>query len=388
MAPQSPGPDFDAAGLDAAGLDAYGWTGWHAKRYRGALRENPSLDAENCRPARALTVIRHLAKLAAPGIADGSAGEGGVDELTAFVPGKMRATVPPVVGDWLLVEAPEGVEPVVREILPRRTKLSRKVAGARTEEQVMAANVDHVFLVMGLDGDFNLRRLERLTLVARQSGAEPVVVLTKADLVGGDELAERRAEVERVSPGAPVFPVSSPEETGLEPLRYYLGEGHTVVLLGSSGAGKSTLLNTLVGEEVMKTAEVREGDDRGRHTTSHRELVPLPGGGLLIDGPGIREVQLWVDEEDDALGETFADVEELAASCRFNDCSHQHEPGCAVREAVEEGELEASRLENYRALQHEMEVMERRKNVAENRKFFKKQGKLYKKIQAEKKDRL
>jgi len=385
-------PSPDAASPDGTSLVAYGWTPWHAKRLRKALQDNPSLDEAVLRPARALTVIRHLAKIAVPlagdGIDHGRVGELTTTVLTATVPGKMRATVPPVVGDWLLVEAPEGVEPVVREILPRRTKLSRKVAGARTEEQVMAANVDHVFLVMGLDGDFNLRRLERLTLVARQSGAEPVVVLTKADLLSGEELEGRLAEVDGVSSGAPVYAVSSTESLGLEPLRYYLGEGHTVVLLGSSGAGKSTLLNTLVGEEVMKTGEVREGDDRGRHTTSHRELVPLPGGGLLIDGPGIREVQLWVDEEDDSLGETFADVEELAAGCRFNDCGHQHEPGCAVREAVESGKLESSRLENYRALEHEMEVLERRKSTADNRKFFKKQGKLYKKIQAEKKDRL
>lgn len=361
------------------GLTEYGWTAWHAKRYRQAIKA-AAVDPVVWRPARAVTVIRHLAKLAVGGAS-------GVEEITAFVPGKMRATAPPVVGDWVVLEAPEGVEPVVREVLPRRTKLSRKVAGQRTEEQVMAANVDHVFLIMGLDNDFNLRRVERLSLVARQSGAEPVVVLTKADLVDGDVLAERRAEVERVSPGAPVFAVSSPERRGLEPLRYYLDAGHTVVLLGSSGAGKSTLLNTLVGAEVMRTGEVREGDDRGRHTTSHRELVPLPGGGLLIDGPGIREVQLWVDEEDESLGETFADIEEFAAACRFNDCTHQHEPGCAVQEAVTSGDLEDSRLHNYRALEHEIEVLERRKNVAVDRKFFKKQGVLYKKIQAEKKDR-
>jgi ribosome biogenesis GTPase len=294
-------------------LGAFGWTAWHAALYRRAL-EDGGADPERCRPARVATVIRHLARLVT--------GDG---ETTAFVPGKMRATAPPVVGDWVVLEAPEG--------------------------------------------------------------AEPVVVLTKADLLDADELAHRREAVEGAAPGVSVFAVSSPRREGLEPLRHYLAEGRTVVLLGSSGAGKSTLLNTLVGEEVMRTAAVREGDDRGRHTTSHRELVPLPGGGLLIDGPGIREVQLWVDEDDAALGEAFADVEALAAACRFRDCTHRNEPGCAVREAVEAGDLDEPRLDSYRRLQHEMEVLERRKDTVADRKFFKKQGALYKRILAEKKER-
>lgn len=357
-------------------LADHGWTSWHVRQLRKRLEEAPGLACDGCRPGRALTVIRHLARLA---VEDG--------EVTAFVPGKMRATGPPVVGDWVVVEAREGVEPVVREVLPRRTRLSRKVAGLRTEEQVMAANVDVVFVVMGLDGDFNLRRLERLVVVSHQSGAEPVVILTKADLLDADALDGRRAEAESAAPGVSIHAVSSPLRQGLEPLRFYLSDGRTVVLLGSSGAGKSTLLNTLVGEEVMRTAEVREGDDRGRHTTTHRELVPLPGGGLLIDGPGIREVQLWVDDAEDPLEEAFSDVEALAAGCRFRDCTHRSEPGCAVLEAVETGELERSRLESYRSLQHEVEVLERRKDTAADRDFFRKQGKLYKRILSEKDDR-
>ena len=358
-------------------LRELGWTSWHARHYRQAMDGDAGHDAGRCQPARALTVIRHLSRLVTE---DG--------EVTAFLPGKMRATAPPVVGDWLVLEAPEGVEPVVREVLPRRTKLSRKVAGPRTAEQVLAANLDTVFLVMGLDGDFNLRRLERLIVVARQSGAEPVVVLTKSDLVTADELERRRDEVAGVAPGVSVHAVSSPQRQGLEPLRFYLSEGQTVVLLGSSGAGKSTLLNTLVGSEVMRTGAVRESDDTGRHTTSHRELVPLPGGGLLIDGPGIREVQLWVDEDDESLEETFADVEELAQGCRFSDCTHRHEPGCAVQAAIESGTLDAARMESYRALQHELNVLARRKDVAADRKFFKKQGAYLKRILAEKKDRM
>lgn len=355
-------------------LHRYGWTGWHAGHYRELLETDPSLDPAVCAPARARSVIRHLAHLV---VEDG--------EATAFVPGKMRATEPPAVGDWVVLERRQGVDPVVCAVLPRRGKLSRKVAGQRSEEQVLAANVDTVFLVMGLDGDFNLRRLERLTVVARQSGGEPVVVLTKRDLVDAEVLETRRAEVERVSPGVAVFAVSAKTGEGLEPLEDHLVEGRTVVLLGSSGVGKSTLLNTLVGEEVMRTAKVREGDDRGRHTTSHRELVPLPGGGLLIDGPGIREVQLWVESEADeevALGEAFADVEELAGECRFRDCTHRHEPGCAVRSAVEAGELEARRLANYHALQEEMEALERRKDAVAQRRFEKKRGAFYKKVLA------
>lgn len=353
-------------------LAAYGWSPAWAQRFAAALDAAPSLDRERCEPGRALTVIRHLARLA---VADG--------EVEAFIPGKMRATAPPVVGDWVVVERAAGVEPVVRAVLPRSATLSRKVAGARTREQVLAADVDTVFLVMGLDGDFNLRRLERLSVVVHQSGARPVVVLTKRDLLEEDAVAERRAQVAEVAPGVPVHAVSSPRREGLEPLRVYLAPGETVVLLGSSGAGKSTLLNTLVGEEVMRTGAVREGDDRGRHVTSHRELVRLPGGGLLVDGPGLREIQLWAGDdgaEGSALEETFADVEELAAHCRFRDCTHGHEPGCAVRRAVDAGELDASRLDNYQSLQRELAALERRKDQLAQRRFERQRGKLYKRI--------
>ena len=359
-------------------LTAYGWTAARARRY-AALVAEAGLDAARCRPARTVRVIRSFARLATAG-----------GEVDARIPGRLRVDGGdrPAVGDWVVLEAAPGTEGVVQAILPRASKLSRKVAGARTEEQVLAANVDTVFLVMGLDGDFNLRRLERLAVAAHQSGAEPVVVLTKSDLLAAEALAERRAEVADAAPGVAVFAVSSPEHAGLEPLRLYLETGRTVVLLGSSGVGKSTLLNALVGRQVMKTAAVREGDDRGKHTTTHRELVLLPGGGLLIDGPGLREMQLWLDEEpDDALADAFVDVEELAGRCRFRDCTHDAEPGCAVQEAIERGDLEASRLANYHALHQELKALVRRKDVAADRQFFRKQGKLYKKIQAEKEDR-
>ncbi|HMB52304.1 MAG TPA: ribosome small subunit-dependent GTPase A [Thermoanaerobaculia bacterium] len=366
-------------------LAAYGWSAARRREY-DRLVEEAGLDAGRCQPARAVRVIRSFARLA---VAGSDARDDAV-ETDARIPGRLRVDrgERPAVGDWTVLEAAPGTEGVVQAILPRASKLSRKVAGARTEEQVLAANVDTVFLVMGLDGDYNLRRLERLAVAAHQSGAEPVVVLTKADVLDAEALRERRDEVTDAAPGVPVFPVSSVSGLGLEPLRLYLEVGQTVVLLGSSGVGKSTLLNTLVGREVMKTGEVREGDDRGKHTTTHRELVLLPGGGLLIDGPGLREMQLWLDEDpDDALADAFTDIEEFAAGCRFRDCTHHQEPGCAVRGAVEAGELEGSRLGNYHALQKELVALERKKDVAADRQFFKKQGKLYKRIQGEKKGR-
>jgi ribosome biogenesis GTPase len=283
---------------------------------------------------------------------------------------------------------------VIRAVLPRRTALSRKVTGARSSEQVLAANVDTVFLVLGLDGDYNLRRLERLSVLAGASGAEAVVLLTKADLVTPEELAERVAAAREAVPGSPVHAVAARPEsghptgapTGLDALELYLEPGRTVALLGSSGVGKSTLVNRLAGEEVLRTGAVRAGDDRGRHTTSHRELVRLPGGSLLIDNPGLREVQLWVDD-DSAVAEAFPDIEELARDCRFRDCTHRHEPGCAVTAAVEAGELAEGRLESLRGLEREVEALERRRDVAADRAFGRKQGTLYKRIQKEKDER-
>ena len=310
-------------------------------------------------------------------------------ERTARPSGTLRSTELPAVGDWVLCDSQSSAdsETVVRAILPRRTRLSRKVAGAKTEEQIVAANVDIVFLVMGLDGDFNLRRLERFAVMAWESGADPVVVLTKADLAeeGGEDAMERRFEAEDVAPGMPVHLTSSFRGEGLDPLRAYLGEGRTVALLGSSGAGKSTLLNALCGEKVMATGAVREGDDRGRHTTTHRQLVRLPGGGLLIDNPGVREIQLW--SGDDALGDAFGDVEALAPACRFNDCRHEDEPGCAVLQAMDRGDLPEERLANYRGLQRELRHLELKQDVAARRQENRKMSKLYRSIQTAKRRR-
>jgi ribosome biogenesis GTPase len=252
----------------------------------------------------------------------------------------------PAVGDWVALEVRPGEgRATIHAVLPRRSRFSRKVPGSVTEEQVVAANVDSVFLIAGLDGDFNPRRLERALVLAWESGARPVVVLNKADLGGAEQ---RRREAEAATPGVPIHVVSVRTGHGLGALDVYLRRGQTVALLGSSGVGKTTLVNRLLGGGARPTADVRSGDDRGRHATSHRELVVLPGGGMIVDTPGLREIQLWGGEE--GLREAFAEVGELAPACRFRDCRHEGEPGCAVLAALADGRLAAERLASYRKL--------------------------------------
>jgi ribosome biogenesis GTPase len=266
----------------------------------------------------------------------------------------------PAVGDWTAVRLSPGEETgTIDEILPRRTRFSRKAAGDTTEEQVVAANIDTVFLVMGLDGDFNPRRIERYLLVARDSGARAVVLLSKADLAEDREQAAR--EIAALSPGTPIHPVSARESGGVDIVYDYLGPGRTGALLGSSGVGKSTLINALVGEDRLATKDVRVSDSRGRHTTRHRQLILLPGRGLLIDTPGMRELQLW--DVSDALEETFDDIESLAIGCHFTDCRHRGEPRCAVQAEVDAGRLEPGRLVNYLKLQDERRSIEARKDA-------------------------
>ena len=257
----------------------------------------------------------------------------------------------PAVGDWVAVSrAAPGDPRTIRAVLPRTSAFVRKVAGETTEEQVVAANAETVFVVAGLDGDFNPRRLERYVTASRDSGAEPVIVLNKADLA--EDLEARIAEVEQVAPGVAVVSVSAREGSGLEALAPWLKPGRTVALLGSSGVGKSTLVNALLNDERQDTAAVRESDSRGRHTTTRRELIVLPVGALLVDTPGMRELQLWADEA--SLDSAFPDLDALAAGCRFRDCRHESEPGCAVLAAVEGGELSPERLEGWRKLQREL----------------------------------
>ena len=263
----------------------------------------------------------------------------------------------PAVGDWVaMVPRPQGGRATIRAVLPRLSRFARKVAGSRTEEQVVAANLDTVFLVAGLDGDFNLRRLERYLVLARESGAVPVVVLNKADVC--PDVATRVRDVEAIALGTPVFAVSARTPQGLDALRTFLRRGETVALLGSSGVGKSTIINALLGEALLRTREVRDHDSRGRHTSSARQLVVLPGGALVIDTPGMRELQLW--EIGEGLHETFDDVDSIGATCRFRDCQHRSEPGCAVRAAVEAGRLAAARLGSYVKLRDELERLTER----------------------------
>jgi ribosome biogenesis GTPase len=265
----------------------------------------------------------------------------------------------PAVGDWVVVKPLDGeARAVIHGVLPRRTAFLRKVAWVKTESQVLAANVDIVFLVMGLAKNFNLRRLERYLTLAWESGARPVVLLNKADLC--DDVEAKVEEVGTVAFGVPTHAISAKDGVGLEAVAEHLEAGKTAALLGSSGVGKSTLINRLLGSERQETGEVREADGRGRHVTTSRELVSLPGGGLVIDTPGMRELQMWADG--DSLKESFDDIEALAEGCRFRDCSHESEPGCAVKNAIEEGELEDKRFSSYKKIKRELDVLAIRKD--------------------------
>jgi ribosome biogenesis GTPase / thiamine phosphate phosphatase len=270
----------------------------------------------------------------------------------------------PTIGDWVALPPPSGEgETLLHAVLPRRGVLKRREAGSEHEGQLIAANLDVVFLVTGLDGNYNLRRIERALTVAWNSGAMPVVVLSKADLHA--DVSARVHEVEALAPGVPVLSLSAQQGTGLEELLAQLPAGKTGALLGSSGVGKSTLVNRLLEEARLATQPVRPADDRGRHTTTHRELFVLPHGGLLIDGPGMRELGLWGEEE--GLSQAFAEVLALAAGCRFSDCGHGREPGCAVRAAVAAGELSQERLQSFEKLQREQAYHARQASSAAQR---------------------
>ena len=282
----------------------------------------------------------------------------------------------PVVGDWVALSP--GY-PLIDGVLPRRTTLSRKQPGGATEEQILAANVDIVFVVTDAGSDFNLRRIERYLVMVRQSGAEAIVVINKADLV--DDPSTRVGQAAQISGGQPVLAVSARTGEGLDGLRHPISSGKTAALAGSSGVGKSTIVNHLLGYERLPTSSVRESDGRGRHTTTHREIIPIPGAGLLMDLPGLRELQVWGGTE--AAREAFSEIGELAATCRFRDCSHEGEAGCAVLAAVADGRLERRRYESYLKLQKELAYHETKvdeKAALERKREEKRQHRRYRDI--------
>ena len=286
-------------------------------------------------------------------------------EMLADLTGRLRHQAEgrrdlPAVGDWIALKRStiEGGRSTIQGILPRTSVFSRKVAGETTVEQIVAANVDVAFLMMSLDHDFNPRRIERYLAMTRQSGARPVILLNKADVA--EALDDKVQEMVGVATGVAVHVISARDGRGMEALSPYLTAGQTIAVLGSSGVGKSTLINWLLGEDRLRTQEVRASDSRGRHTTTHRELVPLAGGAVLVDTPGMRELQLW--SADAGLEEAFDDIAALAASCSFTDCGHETEPRCAVKAAVADGRLSAERLENYHKLGREQAMLAARQD--------------------------
>lgn len=280
-------------------------------------------------------------------------------EIFATLAGKLRFETShreqlPAVGDFVRVR-----ESIIEEVMPRRTVFLRKAVGDTVEAQVIAANIDTVFVVTGLDGDFNPRRLERYYATARASGANCAILLNKADVC--DDLDARMHQVRAIAPGADVVAISALLGDGIDALRPYLVPGETVAFVGSSGAGKSTLINRLLGRDRQLTREVRVADSRGRHTTTHRELVETPSGALLIDTPGLRELQPWAGEDD--VDGAFPDIEELAEQCRFRDCAHAGEEGCAVQGAIDDGSLDFDRFSNYRKMRKEAAYLDRQLDV-------------------------
>ena len=315
--------------------------GWNEEFARAFAALAPAVDVQ---PGRIGVEFNYLYRVHVDG-----------GEIEAMLAGRLKHRASsrgdlPAVGDWVAVRQRAGERGAIVAVLPRRSRFSRRMAGTTTDEQVVAANVDVLFVAMSLDEDFSPRRLERYLVMIRDSGAMPVVLLTKPDLARG--LQGLVKEAEDVAGDASVHVVSPLAGEGLESVRGHLAAGVTGALVGSSGVGKTTIINRLAGGAPRRTREVRAADSKGRHTTTHRELIPLEGGGLIIDTPGMRELQLW--DAGDAMRQTFDDIDALARDCRFADCRHRDEPQCAVKAAVAAGTLPASRRESYLKLQEEL----------------------------------
>lgn len=280
-------------------------------------------------------------------------------EVSARVSGRLRKDgLYPAVGDWVALSREDLGNYTIHAILPRKSKISRKDAGRVTGEQVIVTNIDIAFIMTSLNRDLNMRRLERYLAIVRQSLVDPVIVLNKSDLC--IDVDARIKDVLAIAPDVPVHAISATKGIGMGALSSYLKDGKTVVLLGSSGVGKSTLINALEGAERQIVGDIRDDDSRGRHITTVRELILLEKGGIIIDNPGMREVSLW--DASKGLQDTFPDIEELAAKCKFSDCRHETEPGCMIRKAIEEGSIPEIRFESYRKLQRELLAIERKKN--------------------------
>jgi ribosome biogenesis GTPase len=285
-------------------------------------------------------------------------------EETAFYQGRLRKSAPgeaiqPAVGDWAALETEENGGTVISRIFPRKSRISRNSAGAETREQVMAANVDTAFIVGSLNSELNPNRVERFLVAAYDGGVSPVVLLNKTDLC--PEPGAMQSGMEARLPGVPVHAISAATGEGMGELGRYLGGGRTAVFLGSSGVGKSTIINRLLGGDTIRTAEVSGYKDRGRHTTTSREMYLLQNGGIVIDTPGLRELQIWDGGE--GISQAFRDIEELSGQCRFSDCRHMGEPGCAVQTAVEGGSISQERLRSYHKILREASFHRRRQNV-------------------------
>ncbi len=289
--------------------------------------------------------------------------EGG-DEIDCILCGRLwnAAQVDsdlPAVGDWVAIEEGDDDTPhVIRAQLPRRTMFCRKMPGNSSQAQVIGTNIDVVTVVTDAGSDYNLRRLERYLTLIRKSGAKPVVLLNKSDLFTKAELKQAAAEISALSPDATIHITSALKGEGIKAIRSHLAKGITMCIVGSSGVGKSTLVNQLYGEEWQWTAEVNETTGKGRHTTTTRELVPLEGGGMLIDNPGMREIQMWTDEF--SLRASFEDISRLTSECKYSDCSHVNDAGCAIRNAVQQGQLDPARYESFLNLETEIEALRKR----------------------------